>query len=1048
MLILHLSDLHLNKENSNQIESIIDKLILDIKMNLKIDKIDFICFTGDFLQSGSKENFEDDVKLIDDFITNKLLEAFNVPRKNFIYSVGNHEVDKAIIDEIYEEGIEKVKNENIYNLEKFFNRVQSNTPYIDKISYFLEYNKSAYSMIFEDAFTRVIEDKANKIYFVCANSAFSSKGLGGNERGHMLINTNSLQEAILAIEATDYTKVLLMHHPLDWYEGPNKVSLEHCLLQFDLVLNGHTHEHNEAKVESYNKEYISCQAGMLYPIDRYYNGYKVIEYDNNSCTVYNRRFYKNRYEFDACNENASGGVSTYELGGSKEEQKRSRIYIDLKSNWVGEIKDKCINKNDLRDEIQSFQEWFVPPTFKCKHNFESPDNAVVTTNSLKREYKEVEFSNLLEDDCKNIITGKKESGKTTLLYGVMSELLNRTENILRIPVYIDLEKAKKSKRFIVNEILNFINMYVSDDFSVTREFVEQTLLQDGFVLFIDNVDRSNVKVRDIVISFLNEHPSIQYYMTLNEDPFAKAINVDIDLPGLNRDYRRLVLEPFSKKQIKKMLASYDFEQDKVSEISARLVNYFYETGMPRTPFLMSMIISIWTSQSELTPINEAAVISAYTEVVLEKTKLENSKLSNYSFKIKEDFLIKLAFHMYEKKSYAIAKLDFLNFLDRYHNRKGYDKNKSHFDKIFIERGILVEFDDNIAFKYNSLLEYYLALEAKTNKTFLNNILEKSNILKYQNVLFYLAGIESDGTCALESIEKVLIPFVEENKASIKVLDGFNLNTTFQIDVEKLDDKLDEMILSEDEVDKLTDKKNHDEYHPSTYGKEDITTVESGERITDLVFLYGRLIRISELLDKDIKKSKISRYIDFNLIVFGLLYDVIDDIIDDPEGTINLEMFYEAKNDIPKDELKNELKDIMRMALPLAIQQISLENIGNSKLEKVFNELRNEADGSFEEFMYTFLTFDIGDDKNLNIIEEYIGGLKNKELMKLSTMKLLQYLIFRSIVKKRDVDRVKKMIIDVQLSLDDSKHGNKINRRTELERNLQLRLDQVIPVFEN
>ena len=98
--ILHISDVHIQKKEVEEIREIIDKLIADIKkvQNEKKIKIDLICFTGDLIQRGDKAIEEEGQwNLAKEILVNPLLNELNLSEDRFISVPGNHEVDTSVI---------------------------------------------------------------------------------------------------------------------------------------------------------------------------------------------------------------------------------------------------------------------------------------------------------------------------------------------------------------------------------------------------------------------------------------------------------------------------------------------------------------------------------------------------------------------------------------------------------------------------------------------------------------------------------------------------------------------------------------------------------------------------------------------------------------------------------------------------------------------------------------------------------------------------------------------------------------------------------------
>lgn len=58
-------------------------------------------------------------------------------------------------------------------------------------------------------------------------------------------------------------KVCLMHHPLDWLVDVDKLAIEKCINEFDIILNGHIHESKTKIYTSYNGQCVFNTCGNL-----------------------------------------------------------------------------------------------------------------------------------------------------------------------------------------------------------------------------------------------------------------------------------------------------------------------------------------------------------------------------------------------------------------------------------------------------------------------------------------------------------------------------------------------------------------------------------------------------------------------------------------------------------------------------------------------------------------------------------------------------------------------------------------------------------------
>lgn len=315
--ILHISDVHINASSILEIDSLVEKLINDIK-KVKDENdinIDLICFTGDLIAGGDKAfNDEMQIQLAEEHFISPLLEAIGLTKKEFILVPGNHEVDTNKIAKITEKGLASISsieeiNETIYDMQD---------EYKNRLQYFYDYMYEKYLPDAEKwrlgySITKNINDI--NIGIVGLDSAWRSTGAGWEERGKMLVGEQQVGVLHNNIKDADL-KICLMHHPLDWLSDLEMTNVERNLNYFDLVLRGHVHDLDDKQICTQRYKTIYNTSGKLYPIDGYYSGYSIldIDIDLSTCCIYSREYLKSpREDFDRALRINENGKVEYQL---------------------------------------------------------------------------------------------------------------------------------------------------------------------------------------------------------------------------------------------------------------------------------------------------------------------------------------------------------------------------------------------------------------------------------------------------------------------------------------------------------------------------------------------------------------------------------------------------------------------------------------------------------------------------------------------------------------------------------------------------------------
>jgi len=331
--ILHLSDLHISKENISDINIVLQALFQDIN---KIDeKIDFILFNGDLINNGSLGfGDEGEYRLAEEKFINPLLDVTGLTKDRFFLVPGNHDVNRNAINEWIDGNLtdrfnsRDELNKFIDNLEKnklLFARLGDYKKFIEKF----HSNHSNQITQNELYSTYVIEKESVRIGIACLNSSWGAFG-GAGDFGKLLVGERQIDNALRDLYQCNI-KIAMIHHPLEWLREFDRESIHDILItNFDLVLTGHTHSPNSNQITHSSGKSIFVRAGSLFD-GRSYNGYSLIKVDleKEEVQIRFREYVDRRRSFDVGISVAENGVISYPLSGQN-------IVEPLKKNLIFE----------------------------------------------------------------------------------------------------------------------------------------------------------------------------------------------------------------------------------------------------------------------------------------------------------------------------------------------------------------------------------------------------------------------------------------------------------------------------------------------------------------------------------------------------------------------------------------------------------------------------------------------------------------------------------------------------------------------------------------
>lgn len=987
--ILHISDIHINESSISEIDTLVEKLIKDIE-KVKTENVlnlDLVCFAGDLIGRGDKA-FEDEmqIQLAEKHFIQPLLTAIGLTEKEFILVPGNHEVNRDKIAKITEKGLATISsldevNETIYDMQD---------EYKSRLQHFYDYMHEKYV---SDA------DKWNLGYSITKNingvevgivgldSAWRSTGAGGEERGKMLVGEQQVGILHNNIKDADL-KICLMHHPLDWLSDLEMTNVERKLNYFDLVLRGHVHDLDDKQICTQRYKTIYNTSGKLYPIDNYYSGYSILEIDMDlsTCCIYSREYLKSpREDFDKALRINENGKTEYQLTAYDEAK---AVEYDLKLQ-LREYYEEATEKYTMLKNIDSYSpdkigDFFVEPIIFEKSEYERTE---LTRKEDKKEVP-VPLTDLIQGSENILIIGKKECGKTTILqrFGI-SHTSSEGE---QIPVYIDMMKLNKGQDRILVACQNFIFNNMSSEMQVSKAQVRNLLTNGKIICLFDNV---NISYADHIVwiqAFTKAFPNNRFVFSA-EEKFYQTYTLK-ELPDLGVGYKSVYLEYFGKRQVREMVTKWGEGKEgfDANEMTQRIVTYCNNIHFAMTPFNIAVFMTIWDVDRNFVPINEGKVMRTYLETVLDKFSAEGFQRSEYDYDVKQHFLGYLAYAMCQKDEYFFTVDEFNHLVDEYHNKKGFKKSMSKFDVIFFEKNILCVNGDYVYFSNTSIMEYCLASYAAVDPALYELMTAKGNRANFAHELSFYSGIVQDCSKLLNSLNDEITATILENMDILDEIEKLSIGIEFNMDKKGFTEAITNSRRPIEEVDDL-DKAPLANKETSPMEITKISTVEESESFMDLLLIYGNVIKNAETADKEQKKIHLENYMLGMNFQFGLMMkDFSAYLTSKTKDDLPNEIKEKHPNltDEEYEKIKQNVLDLLKVVLPIAIQFSIVDNVGTPKLEIVISELiQANNDRKFTRFMLSFLLCDIGSGNIKTFLMNYIGEEESKDILKLILAKL-------------------------------------------------------------
>lgn len=1007
LTILHLSDLHISEKAYNDQKEVLDKLFLDLQAQRTTgQKIDLIIFSGDLIAKGDYS--EANKALVKDKFIAPLLEASAVPSDCIFFTPGNHDLQHARIPPILIPSFEALNsvqrtNDFIENLE--------NLPYL--CGGFDSYNEvinsiSTTTPVLSSPFFRayVIPDKS--IGICCINSAWKANGKPNDaDYGSLQIGQRQMDLLISAVKECSI-KFAILHHPLNWLAPFDQSIVQQQLYkEFDAIFYGHNHNANSLHIAGpYYSTFVS-NAGCLYQSRDWFNGYSIIQLESDLIwKVKVREYYSQRNSFDVSTRFAENGEATFKMSVMRKTMQVIKFPSTEYINAVLESVNSHLLTTTISDVApKNLGALFVPPPLchisERQLNTDSSDGGKVKylyLPELQAEHKSIFF------------IGQKEIGKTTLLHYICSECNNfQGSELPSFGCYVNLDSVKPTVAGLLENIVNFAKGAYR-----RSEFID--LLQEGrMTVCFDNLQVHDDKMLTALAAFIKTYPANRFYFSVNES-FQASISQRV-IPKLGLDAALVYMHSFGRRQTRNLISNWfgDSNEALRDRVDGMLFS-LRRLNIPRTPFLISILLWVQEKNITFSPVNQAEIIDILIDGILDKLT-ETKELGGYDSTAKRHFLTELAYAMHKsgKKRYSHNELD--KFAVDYFDSKGLPSASGPFIEELKDRGILIDLGDEVSFKFECMRAFFLSTNIKESSDLFKYSMTPSGLLELGEELDYFTGKNRDNKEALVGALDAVEFFYKQTDLNLDLAIFDNIS----LEISPLETKKRDMLENEifgnrptlEKQEELLDEIDNP-HSPVVQLKAQRDDKDMASNFFEALQTASAILRNSELInDAELKLSaykKLARYwCQLLLVVLALVEHYVD-----------------AQSEKPPEDIVSNIPPelgvyMMKMLMPTAVFSMARESLGTSKLELM---IKNDIDTSPEtvcKLFSAFLYADLELGNRLKILKDLtIQKGASRFLLELVFHKLMHIYMFRKLSHKEE-ELIKPILADIYTQFSDPKN---------------------------
>ena len=720
--ILHISDVHLSQTNYRDFQFVKDALLRDLADEKTIPKPDIVCFSGDLVHAGGKD---DDFYIAHEQLIEPVLKQLGVPPNRFFIVPGNHDIDRdevrnnAIVEDGQFSSLSTREKLNGF-IDQFlvgadiafnFRRLSNYFEFHDLINDALHIRKTPFFC------TSTLDINGVSLGIACLNSAWRCTGEEGRDYGRLLIGERAVTEASSDIASCDI-RIAMMHHPLGWLREFDREDCRPLLMRdFDLILTGHTHRQSPEWQETPMGRAVFSEGGALYVSRRWFNGYCSIRFDTRGqqCEFTLRRYEDEPKKFSAATNVSQDGRFFVQLRGPEELERYvsvENILQQMRPLWEETAIQHIVASYANLPTGKSIEELYIPVELSARSDLALAGAEVADPTRLAAADDAVHEIDIVNAKKSILIFGRRESGKTTLAYYLGHLAASGQAKQLKIPIYIDLSFVKFGTDYVEKATRIFLRR------AGIEIDVDEYLQKGAFCFLIDNFESSHrdaavrAKKQKMVEAFLARFPQNKFIL-LADLIDEETVRIGAK-PKYEFDRDTYYLQPLTRNRIRSLAQS----RLKKTGVGTRrdvdaILKQLDRAALPKTPYIVLMLITVMERDKTLGQINEAVLLERFIEAILQKASSSELDRGTIDYTLKDAFLAHLAHRLVaHQNETVIDKNDLVTFTVEFFRSRSWPHDASSFLTQLIRVGILYEGETEdgikVAFRYGCLREFYLA----------------------------------------------------------------------------------------------------------------------------------------------------------------------------------------------------------------------------------------------------------------------------------------------------------------------------------------------------
>lgn len=828
VIVFFISDIHLSDEKAENQGLVLDAFLEDFKKQKEQQNSaeTYVLIGGDLVKDSDKEGIYQSFyeRIIKPIIAN------GIKKRNIICVPGNHEIQRSWIRKnivnyapVVGQNFTEEKFDNYINQESGDFLLQKFLNYFNFMEYTMErdgFNLIGYPVELNDDWS---------VY--CLNSALTSfAGVKVDEYPMLQKDDNRLQIDTRRlydwVRNNKKKKILLMHHPFEFFSNWARGELNKIVKSsFDLVLTGHTHEHNLLCNNNGSESFVWCKAPQLFTDKKDTLGYSMVELNKDGVKrIVYREWNERRNAFRpgvSFTEEENGIVNT-------EQQKvtiKDRVTVlfeERLNDSMAVYGDKSLVWLDRYFSVERFDRAFT----------------------LKKEKLFSEDNILNEEPARIKIVTPAQYGLTSFAWHFLLRLW-REKN--KFGLFLDCNLYKKGK----------IDKLFGKQFST----FEKKPADAEWIVF-DNWTVSNKDSKDILNYTISKYPDIPIMLL---SPMLEKTLIEKEFVANQEfEFANLFMAPLQTFQVRKMVEVYNQkmcidENDKVlKRLNADITNF----NMHRTPLSCISLLEVFNKSFDDNPVNRTAMIQRLLSIIFDNETVPTYK-SLPDVKDCEFVLGYICEHIIRTEHYYFSDEVFFDTSKQFCDAQKITLDYRYLFDILLNNQILCQYDTHLfSFRFAFWVYYFAAMRMTKSEDFASFILDNENYAHYPEVMEFYTGSDRTRNDAAELLIKDIQKITQNVESKVGLTEDVNPfqrlkmkrnETQIENVIQQLEDNLQKTKLP----DRIKDAWEDKNYNPSRPYHQDVYHVMKDYSVSylqEMISIASKVMRNSDYIRPELKEE--------------------------------------------------------------------------------------------------------------------------------------------------------------------------------------------------